>query len=85
MFTKLAASGGRSGHLFVALIMSLPIVASTSAQNPVRPHVAIVMIAVLSIMPFRMPKAGGRWYYVFAVYVVSLTAVYGWRIWGDMP
>ncbi len=47
VFTKLAASGGRSGHLFVALIMSLPIVASTSAQNPVRPHVAIVMIDAL--------------------------------------
>ena len=48
-------------------------------------YVAIVMIAALSVMPFRMPKAGGRWYYVFAVYVVSLTAVYGWGLWSDMP
>ena len=48
-------------------------------------YVAIVLIAVLSVTPFRMPKAGGLWYYVFALYVVSLTAVYGWRLWTDMP
>ena len=48
-------------------------------------YVAIVMLAVLNVMPFRMPKVGGRWYYVFTVFVVSLTAVYGWRLWADMP
>ena len=47
-------------------------------------YTAIVMLAVLSVMPFRMPKAGGRWYYVFAVFVVSLTVVYGWRLWVGM-
>ena len=48
-------------------------------------YVAIVMLAVLNVMPFRMPKVGGRWYYVFTVFVVSLTALYGWRLWADMP
>jgi len=48
-------------------------------------YVAIVMLAVLNVMTFRMPKVGGRWYYVFTVFVVSLTAVYGWRLWADMP
>ena len=43
-------------------------------------YIAIVMLAVLDVMPFRMPKVGGRWYYVFAIFVVSLTAVYGWRL-----
>ena len=48
-------------------------------------YIAIVMLAVLSVMPFRMPKVGGRWYYVFTVFVVSLTAVYGWRLWTATP
>ena len=48
-------------------------------------YTAIVMLAVLTVMPFRMPKVGGRWYYVFTVFVVSLTAVYGWRLWADIP
>ncbi len=48
-------------------------------------YMAIVMLAVLSVMPFRIPKVGGRWYFVFSVFVVSLTAVYGWRLWADTP
>ena len=48
-------------------------------------YAAIVMLAVLNVMPFRMPKVGGRWYGVFAIYVVSLTAVYGRRLLSDMP
>jgi CDP-diacylglycerol--serine O-phosphatidyltransferase len=70
--------------IFVALVFLLEGVLEQTTFATVL-YVAIVMIAVLSITPFRMPKAGGRWYYVFAVYVVSLTVVYGWRIWGDMP
>ena len=48
-------------------------------------YIATVMLAVLSVMPFRMPKAAGRWYYAFVVFVVSLTVVYGWRLWAEMP
>lgn len=48
-------------------------------------YAAIVTLAVLSVTPFRMPKVGGQWYYLFAAFVVSLTAVYGWRLWEDMP
>ena len=48
-------------------------------------YTAIVMLAVLNVMPFRMPKVGGCWYYVFTVFVTSLTAVYGCRLWADMP
>ncbi len=48
-------------------------------------YTAVVMLAVLSVTPFRMPKLGGRWYYVFTVFVVSLTGVYGVRLWTDMP
>ena len=44
-------------------------------------YAAMMILAVLNLMPFRMPKVGGRWYYVFSVFVVSLTAVYGWRLW----
>jgi hypothetical protein len=48
-------------------------------------YTAVMMLAVLNVMPVLMPKAGGRWYYVFTVFVVSLTGVYGWRLWTDMP
>jgi len=44
-------------------------------------YVATVLIAMLSITPFRMPKLVGYWYYVFTGFVVTLTAVYGWRLW----
>jgi phosphatidylserine synthase len=44
-------------------------------------YVATVLIAILSITPFRMPKLIGYWYFIFAGFVVSLTAVYGWRLW----
>ena len=70
--------------IFVALVFLLEGLLGRTAFSIVL-YVAIVMIAVLSVMPFRMPKVGGRWYYVFAVFVVSLTAVYGWRLWADMP
>jgi CDP-diacylglycerol--serine O-phosphatidyltransferase len=48
-------------------------------------YTAIVMLAVLNVMPFRMPKVAGLWYWVFTVFVISLTAVYGWRLWADIP
>ena len=48
-------------------------------------YTTVVLLAVLNVMPFRMPKVGGRWYYVFAAFVVALTAVYGWRLWTGMP
>ena len=47
-------------------------------------YVATVLIAILSITPFRMPKLVGYWYFVFTGFVVTLTAVYGWRLWTGM-
>ena len=47
-------------------------------------YIATVLIAILSITPFRMPKLIGHWYYVFTGFVVSLTAVYGWRLWAGL-
>ena len=44
-------------------------------------YIATVLIATLSITPFRMPKLVGHWYFAFTGFVVSLTAVYGWRLW----
>jgi CDP-diacylglycerol--serine O-phosphatidyltransferase len=48
-------------------------------------YTAIVMLAILNVTPFRMPKVAGLWYWVFTVFVISLTAVYGWRLWADIP
>lgn len=48
-------------------------------------YVATVLIAILSIAPFRMPKLVGYWYFVFTGFVVALTCVYGLRLWAGMP
>jgi phosphatidylserine synthase len=48
-------------------------------------YVATVLIAILSIAPFRMPKLVGHWYFIFTGFVVVLTAVYGWRLWMGLP
>ena len=47
-------------------------------------YIATVLIAILSITPFRMPKLTGHWYFVFTGFVVSLTVVYGWRLWAGL-
>ncbi len=47
-------------------------------------YIATVLIAILSIAPFRMPKLAGHWYFVFTGFVVSLTVVYGWRLWAGL-
>jgi phosphatidylserine synthase len=35
----------------------------------------IVLLAILNVAPFRMPKPRIGWYYVVAIYVVAMTAV----------
>jgi len=39
-------------------------------------------IAALNVAPIRTPKFSGRWFYVLIVYVLVLTAMYGWILWG---
>jgi len=43
--------------------------------------VTIAVLAILNVVPFRMPKPGGRWYVVITVYVLGMTVLYGWRLW----
>jgi CDP-diacylglycerol--serine O-phosphatidyltransferase len=38
-------------------------------------YIAVVILAVLNVASFRMPKAGERWCYVVAAYVVGMTAI----------
>ncbi len=38
-------------------------------------YCAIVALALLGVLPFRMPKLTGRWYYVIACYVLGMTAL----------
>jgi CDP-diacylglycerol--serine O-phosphatidyltransferase len=44
-------------------------------------YMTIVVLAILNVVPFRMPKPGGRWYIVITVYVLGMTVLYGWRLW----
>ncbi len=39
-------------------------------------------MAVLNLAPIRTPKLSGRWFYVFTVYALVLTAIYGWILRG---
>jgi len=39
-------------------------------------------MAALNLAPIRTPKLAGRWFYVFTVYALVLTAIYGWILWG---
>lgn len=42
---------------------------------------AVILLAVLNVSPFQMPKLVGVWYYIVAAYVFALTAVYGVMLW----
>ena len=42
-------------------------------------YVTIVVLAVLNVAPIRTPKLnGGVWYYVLALYTLTITLVYSW-------
>ena len=45
-------------------------------------YAAILILAFLHVAPFRMGKLGGSWYYAVTGYVVILTAVYSFILWG---
>jgi phosphatidylserine synthase len=39
-------------------------------------------MAVFNMAPIRTPKFSGRWFYVFMVYTIVLTIIYGLILWG---
>jgi len=41
----------------------------------------VVLLAILNVSSFRMPKMVGIWYYIVAVYVIVSTAIFGTLIW----
>ena len=69
--------------IFLALVFLLEGFVSRNTFSIVL-YAAVVVLAVLNVLPFRMPKVGGRWYYMFSVFVVLLSALYGWRLWAQM-
>jgi CDP-diacylglycerol--serine O-phosphatidyltransferase len=44
-------------------------------------YIVCIGIAALNVAPVRTPKHTGRWFYVLIVYVLGLTAIYGWIMW----
>jgi CDP-diacylglycerol--serine O-phosphatidyltransferase len=44
-------------------------------------YIICIGIAALNVAPVRTPKHTGRWFYVLMVYVLGLTAIYGWILW----
>jgi phosphatidylserine synthase len=45
-------------------------------------YIVCMGMAALNVAPIRTPKFNGRWFYVLIVYVLGLTAMYGWILWG---
>jgi archaetidylserine synthase len=41
-------------------------------------YIIVISIAALNVAPIRTPKLTGRWVYILTVYVLGLTAIYGW-------
>ena len=44
-------------------------------------YIICIGLAALNVAPIRTPKHTGRWFYVLMVYVLGLTAIYGWIMW----
>ena len=44
-------------------------------------YTVCMCLAALNVAPIRTPKFTGRWFYVLTVYVLGLTAIYGWILW----
>lgn len=42
----------------------------------------IVVLAMLHVAPFRMKKMVGYWYHVITIYILGLTAIFSWQIFG---
>ncbi len=43
-------------------------------------YTAVVVLAVLNVSSFRMPKPGRPWFYVITLYAVGMMCVYSWRL-----
>lgn len=42
----------------------------------------LMLMAAFNLAPVRTPKFAGRWFYILTVYVLVLTVIYGWILWG---
>ena len=47
-------------------------------------YVTLMTLAAMNVAPVRTPKLTGGWFYGLVVYVLVLTAVFGWR-WAQWP
>ena len=47
-------------------------------------YTTLMALAAMNVAPVRTPKLPGGWYYGLVVYVVVMTAVFGWR-WTQSP
>lgn len=43
-------------------------------------YITCIVVAALNVAPVRTPKFTGKWFYVLIVYVLGLTAIYGWML-----
>ena len=47
-------------------------------------YATLMALAAMNVAPVRTPKLTGGWYYGLVVYVLVMTAVFGWR-WAQLP
>jgi len=46
-------------------------------------YTMFMLIAAFNLAPVRTPKFSNRWFYVLLVYVLGLTVIYSWILWGN--
>ncbi len=48
-------------------------------------YAMLMLLAIFNLAPVRTPKFAGRWFYVLLVYIMGLTVIYSWILWGKYP
>lgn len=43
-------------------------------------YIVLMVVAAMNVAPIKTPKLTGRWYYVLMLYILVLTAIYGWQL-----
>lgn len=69
--------------LILALVFLLDGFVSQAAFSAIL-YTTLMILAAFNVAPVRTPKLAGRWFYVLTVYVLGLTAIYGWILWGRL-
>ena len=71
--------------IFLVLIFAINSFVSASSFT-IFLYITIVALAALNVAPIRTPKlSSGSWYYAIALYTFTITMLFGWQLFKDIP